>query len=405
MKILHALAQYPDRTGSGIYCCSLINSLADLGLTDQALVFSHNPEQEIPQFAAEPYPVHFKTDKLPFPVVGMSDVMPYESTVYSQMSEEQIRSWKKAFREKLNEAVDEFNPDVIICHHLWMLASLCLELNLPTLCISHGTDIRQAEQHPEYFHTNVGDLRALDKVAALSEIQVKQLKNTYGLKDEQIFLGGGAYNHIIFKPAAKREEGEIVRLAYVGKIADAKGSFELIEAFRGIPEEEKVSLCMLGNIGDMAERFAKAKGDDERITLCMPQSQEIMAERLREKDIFVFPSYYEGLGLIAIEALATGLRLVVNDLPALRNFLGEEIWQDEHISVVEMPRLINVDEIHPDDREAYIKRLRAALLEQVQRFREGNYAPSALSSSLQEFTWHGLARRILAELEKIIRSK
>lgn len=39
------------------------------------------------------YPVQFESELLPFPVVGMSDVMPYPSTRYRDLTDEMFAQW------------------------------------------------------------------------------------------------------------------------------------------------------------------------------------------------------------------------------------------------------------------------------------------------------------------------
>lgn len=87
MKILHTLAQLPAMTGSGIYFSVLIDGLNKLGHENAALYavqdeFSSGMAENIKKYELE-----FKSEKLPFPIAGMSDEMPYDSTVYSEMSE------------------------------------------------------------------------------------------------------------------------------------------------------------------------------------------------------------------------------------------------------------------------------------------------------------------------------
>jgi predicted P-loop ATPase len=72
-------------------------------------------------------PVLFETKELPFPVPGMSDEMPYPSTCYRQMTDEMVRLWKNGFTHVLEEAA-AFQPEVIIVHHLWLLAALVRRL-------------------------------------------------------------------------------------------------------------------------------------------------------------------------------------------------------------------------------------------------------------------------------------
>ena len=53
-------------------------------------------------------PYYYKTDELPFAVLGMSDEMPYESTVYGQMTEEMVQTFEAAFEKRVKSAVEEF---------------------------------------------------------------------------------------------------------------------------------------------------------------------------------------------------------------------------------------------------------------------------------------------------------
>lgn len=85
MKILHCLAQLPMKTGSGIYYDTVINHLAERGHENAALYGVQEPfSVELSCVAS--FPVRFNTETLPFPIAGMSDEMPYPSTVYSEMT-------------------------------------------------------------------------------------------------------------------------------------------------------------------------------------------------------------------------------------------------------------------------------------------------------------------------------
>ena len=85
MKILHVLTQLPQRTGSGVYFTNLIESLTKQGVENGA-IFGIETSYGIKVEAEYVNPVYYNTSKLPFRICGMSDQMPYDSTVYSQMS-------------------------------------------------------------------------------------------------------------------------------------------------------------------------------------------------------------------------------------------------------------------------------------------------------------------------------
>ena len=86
MKILTITAQKPHSTGSGFYLTEMVKGFAALG-HEQAVLAGVYREDTV-DFPAGTvfYPVHFKTEELPFPIAGMSDEMPYESTRYCDMS-------------------------------------------------------------------------------------------------------------------------------------------------------------------------------------------------------------------------------------------------------------------------------------------------------------------------------
>ena len=128
MKILSITAQKPDSTGSGVFLTELVKGFRDLGC--QQAVVCGTAVGETLAFPDDVmvFPTCYQTKELPFPVCGMSDEMPYESTRYRDMTEEMTVQFRAAFTRKITEAVESFQPDVILCHHLYYMASLTREL-------------------------------------------------------------------------------------------------------------------------------------------------------------------------------------------------------------------------------------------------------------------------------------
>jgi hypothetical protein len=87
MKILHCLAQLPNRTGSGVYYKNLIREIKKQRGWKQAGLYALNGENRCLDLDLDYiYPIRFNSDELPFPIAGMSDEMPYDSTAYSRMT-------------------------------------------------------------------------------------------------------------------------------------------------------------------------------------------------------------------------------------------------------------------------------------------------------------------------------
>ena len=85
MRILHALSQRPEATGSGIYVRAMVREAFRAG--HENFLLAGIPSGDQPQLDClngdQCSFVHFETGSLPFPVVGISDAMPYPSRRFS----------------------------------------------------------------------------------------------------------------------------------------------------------------------------------------------------------------------------------------------------------------------------------------------------------------------------------
>ena len=89
MKILHVIAQLPKQTGSGVYFTNVIQFMQQNHENAAIFGIQDNIQLNLDD-TIKKYPVEFKSEKLNFPIVGMSDEMPYDSTKYSDMTHDMI---------------------------------------------------------------------------------------------------------------------------------------------------------------------------------------------------------------------------------------------------------------------------------------------------------------------------
>ena len=389
MRILHVLAQLPIKTGSGVYFTNVIDGLKKFNV-EQAAIYATTPEYNF-NFVDEKFEVEFQGKDVSFPIVGMSDIMPYDNTLYKNMTDEMMESWQKAFREKLIQARETFKPDVVITHHLWILSSMVCDIfeNVKVLGVCHNTDIRQAEKNPTMKDKYVKSLGKLDKILALSSGVIDEIANIYNYPVEKIVNIGAGYNEKIFYPAEKYEKHDNVKILYAGKFDESKGFYELIKAFRLLEKKDtKVELELIGNLKDEDRpRVESLVGDSKRIRIYNAVDQVHLGEIMRHKDIFVLPSYFEGLGLIAVEALGSGLRVVATEIEGLIEFLGEKINNSEIIEYVKMPTIYDTDKAVEEEKPAFINRLVESLEVMIERTREEREIPAYLLEEIERHSW------------------
>ena len=389
MRILHVLAQLPIKTGSGVYFTNVIDGLKEFNV-EQAAIYATTPEYNF-NFVDEKFEVEFQGKDISFPIVGMSDIMPYDNTLYKNMTDEMIESWQKAFREKLIQARETFKPDVVITHHLWILSSMVCDIfeNVKVLGVCHNTDIRQAEKNPAMKDKYVKSLGKLDKILALSSGVIDGIANIYNYPVGKIVNIGAGYNEKIFYPAEKYEKNDNVKILYAGKFDESKGFFELIKAFRLLEKKDtKVELELIGNLKEEDRpRVESLVGDSKRIRIYNAVDQVHLGEIMRHKDIFILPSYFEGLGLIAVEALGSGLRVVATEIEGLIEFLGEKINNSEIIEYVKMLTIYDTDKAVEEEKPAFIERLVETLEIMIERTRKERAIPTYLLEEIEQHSW------------------
>ena len=391
-------AQKPHSTGSGYYLTEMVKGFAALGHEQAVLAGVYREDTvDFPKGTVF-YPVHFKTEELPFPIAGMSDEMPYESTVYGQMTEEMVERFKASFASAIRKAAEEFRPDLVICHHLYLVTSIAREV-LPDCRVCgfcHNTDLRQMKKIPlerEYICTQIPKL---DAVYALHEEQKQEIMEIYPVEADKITVVGSGYNASVFNRAeapalSQVGDGDPYRVIYAGKISEKKGVASLVKSLQYLHmKQDELEIYLAGGAGNQKEYqwiTELAKKAEYPVYFLGKLSQGKLAEEYNKSDVFVLPSFSEGLPLTIIEAMACGCKVIVTDLPGIRPWVSANV-ENAPIFYLEAPEMVNADEPLPDSLKIFEKRL-AELIE------ESRETPYPGLPDLSRISWENICRKVL----------
>lgn len=395
MKILSITAQKPGSTGSGVYLTEVVKALKEQGHVQAVMAGVTREDKVCLPEDVKLYPVYFESEALPFPVVGMSDEMPYKSTRYKDMTETMTECFKKAFLRVLDEAVSKEEPDLILCHHLYYLTALVRERypEKKVYGFCHNTDLRQMENIPFQREFIRKEIPKLDRIFALQKMQKEAIRKTYPVTGDSIqIIGTGYNNHIFFSTGEKASSNDrIKRMIFAGKITQKKGVKSFLRALNLLEyDKEHLKITLAGGAGNEKEykeiiKLAKQCKYKVEFAGCVSQSR--LAELYNESDIFVLPSMFEGLPLTVIESLACGDSVVMTELPGVKEWLDETV-PGADIRYVPLPRMKGADEPVEEELPAFEERLAKSLDMALKERRH-------VISDVSNISWQKIAEEVI----------
>lgn len=161
------------------------------------------------------------------------------------------------------------------------------------------------------------------QLIALHDDMAAELNEMFGIQNTVVVRNGidfTRFHGISTTKEEKRKEIGIPQDAFVvghvGRFAEQKNHPFLIDVFAEVAKRRKDAFLLMVGAGDSSrvEGRLKALGLEQQYLILSHRTD--VNEIMRTMDVFVFPSIYEGLGIVLIEAQVSGLRCVVaNTVP------------------------------------------------------------------------------------------
>lgn len=399
-RILHLLSQRPSRTGSGVTLDAVVRLARQSGWRQQAVVGvpTSEPEPQLgelestfisPVFFTDDLPGQSVAD-LPFPVVGMSDVMPYPSTVWSSLSEEQLETYRRVWTGHLSRVIGSFRPDLIHTNHIWLMSSLVKDLapGIPVVASCHATGLRQMELCPGLKDEVIAGCRKIDHFCVLRHDHREQLADALDISSDRITVTGAGYRQeLFFADPANPPAGD--QILYIGKYSAAKGLPWLLDAVEELAADHPGLRLQVAGSGAGAEADALRQRMEQLAPLVVLHGQldqPALARLMRRCAVCVLPSFYEGVPLVLVEAAACGCSIVATALPGVVEQISPHL--KANLELVPLPRLAGIDTPVPEDLPGFTLDLTEALGRSLEGS-QGGQAPD-----LTPFTWNAVFGRV-----------
>lgn len=139
-------------------------------------------------------------------------------------------------------------------------------------------------------------------------------------------------------------------IGYVGRLRMEKNPIKLVEVLAALHERNEKAILLIIGDGKLKEQMTKRAEELGVLPyIRFLGRRDDVPQLMMAMDVFLFPSLFEGLGLVAIEAMATGLPCVVSDRVPCPDITGLKtavavdepapLWADAVLAAKGLPRV------------------------------------------------------------------
>ncbi len=139
------------------------------------------------------------------------------------------------------------------------------------------------------------------------------------ISDEKILMIPYGSNLSLFEPKQVYPIHNKLRILFVGALENRKGIGVLLESIKQLNSSE-IELNLVGNITDAKETIKKYKGVAK---LWGFVHHDVLGKLYKDCDIFIMPSYLEGFSQVVIEAMASGLPVIVTNMTGFKGIVKD----------------------------------------------------------------------------------
>lgn len=244
----------------------------------------------------------------------------------------------------VQSALSRIQPDVILCggyNYLasWSAARWAKKHRVPLLLWSESTAFDQRRSYPliEFMKQRFLSLCAAFVVPGKSS---ENYLHELGVAAQQIFTAPNAVDVSLFLRLADAARGNEFQVRarhnlppryflYVGRLVQAKGVFDLLEAYAQLKSEIRSNIGLVF-VGDGSDRWSLVKQASKvspgTIQFLGFVHREELAELYALSDAFIFPTHSDPWGLVVNEAMACNLPVVVTNVAGCALDLVQNGW-------------------------------------------------------------------------------
>jgi glycosyltransferase involved in cell wall biosynthesis len=221
------------------------------------------------------------------------------------------------------------NFDII--HANWTLSGICAWIgqpfhHKPYIVTVHGSDINQGIKYPLIRMFTKVSLEHAERILAVSNDLARTVESM-GIAPERIQVIPDGVDTDIFHPSSNPRQRVVL---FVGTLSEQKGIIYLLDAFSKVTHINPNLDLRLEIIGDGPSYqdligLTQQLGLSEKVSFLGSLPQVEVSRRMRQSMLLVLPSINEGLGVVLLEALASGTPCIGSKTGGITDIISRDV--------------------------------------------------------------------------------
>jgi glycosyltransferase involved in cell wall biosynthesis len=262
---------------------------------------------------------------------------------FRDLTQLEFEAYMDYMSEELKKAIEDFQPDVIECQHIWAIDHMIKKMGYHYVCVAHHSDQMGYRFDPRMQKIALQSAKQADYIFAISDYVKKEVLELYGVRPNRVIVTENGYNQAVFKPKANTNRQKVLSeigcqelkdypiITFCGKISHTKGVDILLQANKLIQNKQKAYLLLMGSGSlDSFSSEEKEKFHMENVIYLGQRSQSDLAKLHNIARLSVLPSRSEGFGIAALEAMGCGKPVVVTNVGGLTSFAKGKVVEKEN---------------------------------------------------------------------------
>ncbi|MFH1946894.1 MAG: glycosyltransferase family 4 protein [Candidatus Magasanikbacteria bacterium] len=228
----------------------------------------------------------------------------------------------------IQDFVREFKPDIVACHSTaaGFLGRVAIRNSIPTIYTAHGWSFEPGTPFWRRIPAIVMEKYATifcKKIICVSNY-TRDVGVKYRVANKAKFTV--VYNGIEKIEILPKVKNETIKIIFIGRLSKQKDPELLVRAAASLPNDliKKIEVRIIGG-GPKADRLLKLVDDNKNlVTFCLDNiSRDRAMEMLKNSDIFVLSTNWEGFPYSILEAMSVGLPVVATDVGGINEAVDQ----------------------------------------------------------------------------------